>query len=44
MPSNMSAKAPLRVVWSPAVRLLHWTLAISMITSFVTHENVIHAE
>ena len=40
MPSNVPAKAPMRVVWSPAVRLLHWTLAISMITSFVTHENV----
>lgn len=25
-------------VWSPAVRLLHWTLAISMIAAFVTHE------
>lgn len=40
MPSNVPAKAPMRVVWSPAVRLLHWTLAVAMITSFATHENV----
>jgi cytochrome b len=26
-------------VWSPFVRLLHWTLALSMIIAFVTHEN-----
>jgi cytochrome b len=26
-------------VWSLGVRLLHWTLALSMIGSFVTHEN-----
>ena len=25
-------------VWSLAVRLLHWTLALSMIGSFITHE------
>ncbi len=29
---------PTQPVWSLGVRLLHWTLAISMITSFVTHE------
>lgn len=27
-----------RLVWSRATRLLHWTLALSMIASFVTHE------
>jgi cytochrome b len=26
------------LVWSKWVRLLHWTLALSMITSFITHE------
>jgi cytochrome b len=26
-------------VWSVSVRLLHWTLALSMIGSFVTHES-----
>jgi cytochrome b len=26
-------------VWSLAVRLLHWTLALSMIGSFITHES-----
>jgi cytochrome b len=26
-------------VWSLAVRLLHWTLAGAMVTSFVTHDN-----
>ena len=25
-------------VWSPGLRLLHWTLAISMLASFATHE------
>ena len=25
-------------VWSAGVRLLHWVLALSMVTSFVTHE------
>ena len=38
----MRARAPVgadyRAVWSPALRLLHWTLALSMIGSFVTHE------
>jgi cytochrome b len=34
----MADKAPLQPVWSPWLRLLHWLLAISMITSFVTHE------
>jgi cytochrome b len=33
------AVAPnLQTVWSPWLRLLHWLLAISMITSFATHE------
>jgi cytochrome b len=27
-----------QTVWSLGLRLLHWTLAISMITSFATHE------
>lgn len=27
-----------RVVWSRGTRLLHWTLAVSMIASFATHE------
>ncbi|MCB2001056.1 MAG: cytochrome b/b6 domain-containing protein [Burkholderiaceae bacterium] len=37
----MNATAPraaTRLVWSVPVRLLHWTLALSMIASFVTHE------
>ena len=25
-------------VWSPGLRLLHWTLAVSMVASFATHE------
>jgi cytochrome b len=29
---------PTRPVWSVGTRLLHWTLAISMIASFATHE------
>lgn len=28
----------LRPVWSPMLRVLHWTLAGAMIASFVTHE------
>jgi cytochrome b len=38
MSSGMAAKAT-QPVWSLGVRLLHWTLALSMIGSFVTHEN-----
>ena len=37
----MSPLAPAvttRLVWSRSTRLLHWTLAVSMIASFVTHE------
>ncbi len=30
----------LQTVWSPWLRLLHWVLAASMITSFATHEHV----
>ena len=33
-----AARAGERPVWSLATRLLHWTLALSMIASFVTHE------
>lgn len=35
---NAATSAPERTVWSIGVRLLHWTLALSMITSFVTSE------
>ena len=35
-----SNRVATQIVWSIGTRLLHWTLAISMITSFVTHENV----
>ncbi len=34
----MTASTALQTVWSPWLRLLHWLLAVSMITSFVTHE------
>ena len=34
-PTSARAMQP---VWSVGVRLLHWTLAVSMIASFVTHE------
>lgn len=34
----MNAPAATQPVWSVAVRLLHWTLAISMVTAFATHE------
>lgn len=37
-PSPGQADARTLRVWSPAVRLLHWTLAVSMIAAFVTHE------
>jgi cytochrome b len=36
--SKMSKRAT-QPVWSLGVRLLHWTLALSMIGSFVTHES-----
>ena len=38
MNTRLRAGAPMRPVWSIGTRLLHWTLAISMIASFVTHE------
>ena len=31
-------KPATQAVWSPWLRLLHWTLALSMITSFISHE------
>ena len=34
----MAGNAPLQTVWSPWLRLLHWLLAISMVTSFISHE------
>jgi cytochrome b len=39
MPPSPPAAAT-QTVWSLGVRLLHWTLAGAMITSFVTHDNV----
>jgi cytochrome b len=33
------SKRATRPVWSLGVRLLHWTLALSMIGSFITHES-----
>lgn len=30
----------MQAVWSPGVRLLHWTLAVAMIVGFATHEDV----
>ena len=36
--SGSSAPRAMQPVWSVGVRLLHWTLAVSMIASFVTHE------
>jgi len=38
MKTHLRAAAPMHPVWSIGTRLLHWTLAISMIASFVTHE------
>lgn len=36
---NTARSAPvLRPVWSPLLRVLHWTLAGAMITSFASHE------
>jgi cytochrome b len=40
LPPNPPENAATQRVWSVAVRLLHWTLAGAMVTSFVTHENV----
>ena len=37
----MPASAPVQAtvpVWSPALRLLHWTIAGTVIASFATHE------
>ncbi len=34
----MPESGALQTVWSPWLRLLHWLLAASMITSFATHE------
>jgi cytochrome b len=34
----MTGKPVLQTVWSPWLRVLHWLLALSMITSFATHE------
>ena len=34
----MSDTPTLQAVWSPWLRLLHWSLAVSMSTSFATHE------
>ncbi|MBP6854368.1 MAG: cytochrome b/b6 domain-containing protein [Rhodoferax sp.] len=31
-------RGTVQLVWSRGTRLLHWTLAVSMIASFVTHE------
>jgi cytochrome b len=39
MPPSPPATAT-QTVWNLGVRLLHWTLAGAMITSFVTHDNV----
>lgn len=30
----------MQAVWSPGFRVLHWTLALSMIVGFATHEDV----
>ena len=36
--AGSAAPRAMQPVWSLGLRLLHWTLAISMIASFVTHE------
>ena len=36
--SNFAPAGATRLVWGRSTRLLHWTLAVSMIASFVTHE------
>ena len=36
--SNLAPAGATRLVWGRSTRLLHWTLAVSMIASFVTHE------
>lgn len=43
VPASVSAPVTVQAgalvtVWSPWLRLLHWTLALSMITSFATHD------
>jgi cytochrome b len=37
-PAGSRQQALTLTVWSRGVRLLHWTLALTMITSFATHE------
>jgi cytochrome b len=37
-PGDALPRRGVQPVWSVGIRLLHWTLALSMITSFLTHE------
>jgi cytochrome b len=39
LPTNPTEKPTTQRVWSAGVRLLHWTLASAMVTSFLTHDN-----
>ena len=36
---NLAAGQATTTIWSPWLRLLHWTLALSMVTSFVTYDS-----
>jgi cytochrome b len=37
-PADSSIKPEVTLVWSVGLRTLHWTLAVSMVVSFLTHE------
>jgi cytochrome b len=36
--AHCQPQAATQTVWGPGLRLLHWTLALAMVTSFFTHE------